>query len=114
VIDSINTLEKHARKFSRKDRFVFLGQRNNRKRLRARRNLPGAVLPQDKIGQALKKVFFLPTVLGHKGRKIFRRLAGLPVNSTHEITSDDAIALAFQKQNGSCLENLDAYGSAPV
>ena len=49
VIDSIITLEKHAKLFSRKDRVIFLGTAGIiRKRICARRNFLRFIFPLDK------------------------------------------------------------------
>lgn len=114
VIDSIITLEKHAKLFSRNDRVVFLGTAG----IIGNDFVPGETFQASffrwtSIGLALKKGF-LPDLVYQdiKAQKFFGGLQGLPVISTPEITSDDKIALAFQKQNGRCLENLEAYGVA--
>jgi hypothetical protein len=114
VIDSIITLEKHAKLFSRNDRVVFLGTAG----IIGNDFVPGETYQASffrwtSIGLALKKGF-LPDLVYHdiKAKKFFGGLQGLPVISTPEITSDDTIALTFQKQNGLCLENLEAYGVA--
>jgi hypothetical protein len=114
VIDSIITLEKHAKIFLRKDRVIFLGTAG----ILGKGFVPGETFYASffrwtSIGLALKKGF-LPDLLYQeiKAQKFFGGLQGLPVISTPEITSDDKTALAFQKQNGPCLENLEAYGVA--
>jgi hypothetical protein len=114
VIDSIITLEKHAKLFSKNDRVVFLGTAG----IIGNDFVPGETYQASffrwtSIGLALKKGF-LPDLLYQdiKAQKFFGGLQGLPVISTPEITSDDTTALAFQKQNGHCLENLEVYGVA--
>jgi len=114
VIDSIITLERHAKAFSRKDRVIFLGTAG----ILGKGFVPGetfyaSLFRWTSIGLALKKGF-LPGLYYQeiKAQKFFGGLQGLPVISTPEITSDDKTALAFHKQNGPCLENLEAYGVA--
>jgi hypothetical protein len=114
VIDSIIGLKKHAATFSKKDRVVLLGTAG----ITGDDFIPGAIYQASSfrwtsIGLALKKGF-LPDRLYNdiKAQKIFRGLPDLPVISTPEITSDDQIAWAIQKQQGLCLENLEAYGVA--
>ena len=114
VMDSIITLERHAKTFSRKDRVIFLGTAG----ILGKEFVPGetfyaSLFRWTSIGLALKKGF-LPGLFYQeiKAQKFFGGLQGLPVISTPEITSDDKTALAFHKQNGPCLENLEAYGVA--
>ncbi|HJX31972.1 MAG TPA: hypothetical protein VJ624_09020 [Thermodesulfobacteriota bacterium] len=114
VIDSIITLEKHAKLFSRNDRAVFLGTAG----IIGNDFVPGETFYASffrwtSIGLALKKGFLSDSLYQDiKAQKFFGDVQGLPVISTPEITADDKIALAFQKQNGLCLENLEAYGVA--
>jgi hypothetical protein len=114
VVDSIISLEKHAKLFSKNDRVVFLGTAG----IIGNDFMPGETYQASffrwtSIGLVLKKGF-LPDLLYQdiKAQKFFGGLQGLPVISTPEITSDDKTALAFQKQSGLCLENLEAYGVA--
>ena len=114
VIDSIITLEKHAKIFSRNNRVVFLGTAG----IIGNEFVPGETYQASffrwtSIGLVLKKGF-LPDALYQdiKAQKFSGDLPGLPVISAPEITSDDMTALAFQKQSGLCLENLEAYGVA--
>ena len=114
VMDSIITLERHAKAFSRKDRVIFLGTAG----ILGKGFVPGetfyaSLFRWTSIGLALKKGF-LPGLYYQeiKAQKFFGGLQGLPVISTPEITSDDKTALAFHEQNGPCLENLEAYGVA--
>jgi|GEM_PF-1912471 len=114
VMDSIITLEKHAKVFSRRERVIFLGTAG----ILGKGFVPGETFCASffrwtSIGLALKKGF-LPGLIYQEinAQKFSGGLQGLPVISTPEITSDDKTALAFHKQNGPCLENLEAYGVA--
>jgi hypothetical protein len=114
VIESIISLEKHAKLFSRNNRVVFLGTAG----IIGNDFVPGETFHASffrwtSIGLALKKGF-LPDSLYRdiKAQKFIGDIPSLPVISTPEITADDETALAFRKQHGLCLENLEAYGVA--
>ena len=114
VIDSIIALEKHAKLFSKNDQVIFLGTAG----IIGNDFVPGETFQAScfcwaSIGLALKKGFLPDSIYRDiKAQKFFGGLHGIPVISTPEITADDKVASAFQKQNGCCLENLEAYGVA--